>query len=68
MTVPRGLVANPLFHTLSEKFKLVLNTLEGRISAKGAWLEVELRGSARNIDRALAHLEKLGVTVDPLRE
>ena len=68
VTVPRDLVAKPLFHTLSEKFKLVHNTLQGRISAEGAWLEVELRGSARNIDRALVHLEKLGVTVDPLRD
>ena len=68
VTVPRDLVAKPLFHTLSDRFKLVHNTLQGRISAKGAWLDVELSGSARNIDRALEHLEKLGVTVDPLHD
>ena len=64
VTIPRNLVSNPIFHTLSDKFKLIHNTLQGRISAKGAWLDVELTGTARNLERALEHLEKLGVTVD----
>ena len=67
VTIPKKLVATPVFHTLSGKFKLVHNTLQGRISSQGAWLDVELSGSARNIDAALEHLEKIGVTVDPLK-
>lgn len=68
MTIPKKLVAKPIFHTLSGKYKLIHNTLQGRISSRGAWLDVELSGTARNIDRALEHLEKLGVTVDPLKD
>ena len=51
---------------LSNDFGVSYNMMRGRITDKGAWLEVELIGSAKNIERALAFLGERGVTVQPL--
>lgn len=64
MIIPKGIVGKPIMHTLGEKFHLVHNTILGRITVKGAWLDVEVSGNAGNIDKALAYLGELGVAVE----
>ena len=63
MTFPRKIVGDPILHRLWTEFKVVSNTVRGRITEKGAWLEVELLGPPKGIEKALAYLEQQGVTV-----
>ena len=51
---------------LSHDFSVSYNMIRGRITDKGAWLDVELLGAKKNIDRALQFLSERGVTVAPL--
>lgn len=63
MTFPRKIVGDPIMHRLWTEFKVVSNTIRGRITEKGAWLEVELVGAPKALEKALAYLADQGVTV-----
>ncbi|MFN3486926.1 MAG: NIL domain-containing protein [Planctomycetota bacterium] len=66
MTFPQKIVGEPIMTKLAQDFNVTYNMMRGRISEKGAWLDVELTGAARNIDKALKYLAERGVTIQPL--
>jgi len=66
MTFPAKIVGEPIMTKLSNEFGVSYNMMRGRITDKGAWLEVELLGGAKNIERALKFLEERGVSVQAL--
>jgi ABC-type methionine transport system ATPase subunit len=66
MTFPAKIVGEPIMTKLSHDFGVSYNMIRGRITDKGAWLDVELHGTKKNIERALEFLGERGVTVGPL--
>lgn len=66
MTFPQKVVGQPVMHKLWSDFKVVSNTMRGRITEKGAWLEVELVGAPKNLDAALKFLADQGVSIQTL--
>lgn len=66
MTFPAKIVGEPIMTKLSHEFGVSYNMIRGRITDKGAWLDVELLGAKKSIKRALAFLGERGVTVSPL--
>ena len=66
MTFPAKIVGEPIMTKLSHDFGVSYNMIRGRITDKGAWLDVELLGAKKNIVRALQFLGERGVTVAPL--
>ena len=66
MSFPQRVLGDPVMHRLSRKAGVVPNILRGRITDKGAWLEVELVGSGKQINKALKLLEGEGVSVTPM--
>ncbi|MBI3858436.1 MAG: NIL domain-containing protein [Planctomycetes bacterium] len=66
MTFPAKIVGEPIMTKLSHDFGVAYNMIRGRITDKGAWLDVELLGAKKNIDRALEFLKERGVTIGPL--
>ena len=66
MTFPAKIVGEPIMTKLSHDFGVSYNMIRGRITDKGAWLDVELLGAAKNIERALSFLKERGVTISPL--
>lgn len=64
MTFPKKVVGQPILHKVWTDFKVVSNTLRGRITEKGAWLEVELVGSPKALENALAYLDAQGIDVE----
>ena len=63
MTFPSKVIGDPLIHTLSAEFKVVPNILRGRITDKGARLDMEITGAAAKIQKAIRYLESRGVAV-----
>ncbi len=63
---PKKILGEPVIHRLSRHHDVVPNIVRGKITVKNAWLEVELQGSRKSIDRALQYLGKQGVTVQAL--
>ena len=68
MSFPQKLVSEPIMHHLSSTFKVVPNIIRGRITEKGAALDVKLTGTPKSIADALAYLGEQGVGVQPLNE
>ena len=66
MTFPAKIVGEPIMTKLSHDFGVSYNMIRGRITDKGAWLDVELLGGKKNIEKALEFLAERGVTVSPL--
>lgn len=61
LTFPEKVLGDPIIHTLSHDFDVVPNILRGRITDKNAWLELEMIGSAKNLERARKFLTDRGV-------
>ena len=68
MSFPQKLVSEPIMHHLSSTFKVVPNIIRGRITEKGATLDVKLTGSPKALADALAYLQQQGVGVQPADE
>lgn len=68
MTFPKKVINDPLMHQLWQECNVVSNTLRGRITERGARLEVKLIGTSRNIDRAIRFLTDRGVSLRQLED
>ena len=66
MTFPAKTLGEPVIHQLSHDHDVVSNIIRGRLTEKSAWPEVDLVGSRKNIDRALAYLSERGIEVQNL--
>jgi len=66
MTFPERVLGEPIIHRLSHDLDVVPNILRGRITEKNAWLEVEIVGAAKNIEKALVFLKERGVAIQKL--
>lgn len=63
MTFPEKILGEPVIHRLSHDFKVVPNILRGRVTEKSGWLEIDLVGNAKDIEKALAYLAEKGVVI-----
>ena len=66
LTFPEKVLGDPIIHQLSHDFDVVPNILRGRITDKNAWLEVEILGSPKNLERARQFLSDRGVSFSVL--
>ena len=66
LTVPERIAHHPVLTKLPDKFNVATNMIRARFSPKGGWLEFQFTGAPTNIEKALAFLEKEGVTVKKL--
>jgi ABC-type methionine transport system ATPase subunit len=63
---PKKLRSEPIIHRLSRDCGVVPHILRGRITPKDAWLEVELTGPRKSVEKALKFLGARGVSVRKL--
>ena len=66
MVFPEKVIGEPIIYKLAHDLEVTPNILRGRITDKNAWLEVELSGSAKNVDKALKYLADRNVTIQKL--
>jgi hypothetical protein len=62
LTFPEKILGDPIIYTLSKDFDVVPNILRGRITGKNAWLELDVIGTEKNLERARKFLIDRGVT------
>ena len=67
LSFPRALVNQPIISGLVRDFDLTFNILKAYVTPEEEGnLVLELVGGKENLERAVAHLKKLGVKVQPL--
>ena len=63
LTFPEKVLGDPIIHKLSHDLGVVPNILRGRITDKNAWLDIEIIGNAKSLDKAVKYLAERGVTI-----
>ncbi len=66
-TFPPDLVKEPVVYRLGKDFDVVTNILQADVTVEIGWVDLELEGSAEEIDRGLAWVASRGVQVHPGR-
>ncbi len=68
LSYPRVLIKEPILYQLVKKFDLVFNIRGASVSEEMGLVAVEFEGTQEQIERALAWLRQIGVTVEPIEK
>jgi L-aspartate semialdehyde sulfurtransferase ferredoxin len=68
LSYPRILIKEPILYQLVKKFDLVFNIRGASVSEEMGLVAVEFEGTQEQIERALAWLRQIGVTVEPIEK
>lgn len=67
LTFTDKIVREPVMSRLTEECGVTYNMMRGRFSDRGGWLDVELAGSKRALDKAVKFLASQGLEVEETR-
>lgn len=67
-TYPKHLLDQPLIYLLSQRFGVLTNILEARVTAEEGWLILSVRGDRERLQQGLAWMAEQGVQVEVLAE
>lgn len=65
---PARLVGKPILYELVKRYDLVPNIKRANVTREFGYMQLELRGSAEAMEKALAYLKKAGVGVAPIEK
>ena len=63
---PARLITRPVIYELGKTFKLVTNVRSVSVTAEVGIVSIELEGERKEIKKAIAWLEELGIKVEPV--
>ena len=66
ITFPEDRIKDPVIYQIGHEYKVVTNIRRADVTDKSGWMDVELVGDMREIERAIAGLKAKGVKVDPI--
>jgi L-aspartate semialdehyde sulfurtransferase ferredoxin len=65
---PAHLVGQPVLYELVKRFDLVPNIKRANITQDFGYIQLELKGTPKNMEAAMAYLKKVGVSVAPIEK
>ncbi len=66
ITFPEGKIKEPVIYQIGQKYKVITNIRKADVTEKTGWVDLELTGDPKEIERAVEGLKKMGVIVDPI--
>ncbi|MBI3811760.1 MAG: NIL domain-containing protein [Nitrospirae bacterium] len=66
ITFPENKIKEPVIYQIGQKYQVVTNIRKADVTEKTGWMDLELTGDPKEIERAVAGLKKFGVKVDPI--
>jgi ABC-type methionine transport system ATPase subunit len=66
ITFPEEKIKEPLIHQIGQEYRIVTNIRKADVREKTGWVDLELSGDPKEIERAVEALKKKGVKVDPI--
>jgi ABC-type methionine transport system ATPase subunit len=66
ITFPEEKIKEPIIYQIGKEYKVVTNIRRADVTEKTGWVDLELIGDAKDVERAVAELKKKGVKVDPI--
>lgn len=66
ITFPEDKIKEPIIYQLGQEYRVVTNVRRADVNEKTGWVDLELIGDPKEIERAVEGLKKKGVKVDPI--
>ncbi|HTP41568.1 MAG TPA: NIL domain-containing protein [Nitrospiria bacterium] len=66
ITFPEEKIKEPIIYQIGKDYKVVTNIRRADVTEKTGWVDLELIGETKEVERAVAELKKKGVKVDPI--
>lgn len=66
LTFSKTLIKKPVTFEMAKKFDIMPNIRRAKVTEEIGEIVLELDGDAKNLEKALAYLEKRGVVVEPI--
>jgi ABC-type methionine transport system ATPase subunit len=66
ITFPEEKIKEPIIYQIGKDYKVVTNIRRADVTEKTGWVDLELIGDTKEVERAVAELKKKGVKVDPI--
>lgn len=60
---PPSLLKRPIINQVILDFEVSINILQAQITLEEGWLEIQISGENREVARAMAWLEEIGIQV-----
>lgn len=68
ITFPENKIKEPIIYQIGQEYQLVTNIRRADVTEKTGWVDLELSGDPKEIERAVQRLKKKGVIVDPIEK
>ncbi|MBW8004252.1 MAG: ferredoxin [candidate division NC10 bacterium] len=68
LTYPSHLIKEPVIYTVAREYNLVPNIRKARITDTTGEVIVDLQGQEEDLDKGVAYLTRLGITVEEVRQ
>jgi L-aspartate semialdehyde sulfurtransferase ferredoxin len=68
ITFPENKIKEPIIYQIGQEYQLVTNIRRADVTEKTGWVDLELSGDPKEIERAVQELKKKGVKVDPIEK
>ncbi len=68
ITFPENKIKEPIIYQIGQEYQLVTNIRRADVTEKTGWVDLELSGDPKEIERAVQGLKKRGVIVDPIEK
>ena len=65
---PQALIRDPVIYRLSREFKLIPYVRRARVTEQAGEVMLELDGAEEELNKGIAYLSSLGITVEPTPE
>ena len=66
ISFPEDKIKEPIIYQIGKEYKIVTNIRKADVNEKTGWVDLELTGDAKEIERAVQGMKKKGVKVDPI--
>ena len=66
ITFPEGKIKEPVIYQIGQKYHVITNIRRADVTETTGWMDLELTGDPKEIERAVEGLKKMGVKVDPI--
>lgn len=68
ITFPEGKIREPIIYEIGRDYQVVTNIRKADVTEKTGWVDLELSGDPKEIERAVQDLKKKGVIIDPIEK
>lgn len=66
ITFPEDKIKDPIIYLIGQEYRVVTNIRRADVTEKTGWVDLEISGDPKEMERAVQGLKKKGVKVDPI--